>query len=91
MTLTAPDATPSRLELRLERSRKARYEEAAALRGQSLTQWTLLNLDEAAAKTFDDARATRLRHEDFEAFVSLLDQPMPESAKRLLESDQQWA
>ena len=81
----------SRMELRLEAARKARYEEAAALKGQTLTQWTLVNLDAAADRTFEEARVTRLAQEDFDAFCQLLDQPMPEAAKRLLGSDPQWA
>ncbi len=81
----------SRMELRLEAARKARYEEAATLKGQTLTQWTLANLDAAADKTFEEARVTRLAQEDFDAFCQLLSQPMPEAAKRLLAQDAQWA
>lgn len=81
----------SRMELRLEAARKARYEEAATLKGQTLTQWTLANLDAAADKTFEEARVTRLAQEDFDAFCQLLSQPMPETAKLLLAQDAQWA
>lgn len=81
----------SRMEFRLEKARKARYEEAATLKGQTLTQWTLANLDEAADRAFEDARTTRLAQADFDAFCRLLDSPMPDVAKRLLESDPQWA
>ena len=90
-TATLGKASNSRMELRLESARKARYEEAATLKGQSLTQWTLTNLDEAANKAFDEARVTRLAQADFDAFCQLLDRPMPDAAKRLLESDPQWA
>lgn len=83
--------TRSRMELRLDEARKSRYEEAASLRGQTLTQWTLANLDAAADSVFEDARITMLERKDFEAFCELLDRPMPDAARRLLESDPQWA
>jgi len=81
----------SRMEIRLDEARKSRYEEAASLNGQTLTQWTIANLDNAAERSFEQARATRLAREDFDAFCELLEQPMPPAAKRLLETDQQWA
>ena len=84
-------ACNSRMEIRLEDARKARYEEAATLKGQTLTQWTLTNLDAAADRTFEEARATQLARADFDAFCKLLDQPMPDAARRLVESDPQWA
>ena len=74
-----------------DQARKSRYEEAASLKGQTLTQWTLANLDAAADRTFEEARVTRLMQDDFETFCQLLEQPMPEAARRLVESDQQWA
>ena len=84
-------AGKSRMELRLEASRKSRYEEAAALKGQTLTQWTLANLDIAADMAFEEARATRLAQANFEEFCRMLEHPMPDAARRLLESDPQWA
>ena len=91
MATAALGRSNSRMELRLDQVRKSRYEEAASLKGQTLTQWTLANLDAAADRTFEEARVTRLMQDDFEAFRQLLEQPMPEAAKRLVESDQQWA
>lgn len=37
---------PCRMDLRLTSSQRASYEEAAALRGQTLTQWSTSKLDE---------------------------------------------
>ena len=91
MATAALGKANSRMELRLGDARKARYEEAATLEGQTLTQWTLANLDAAADRTFEEARATRLARADFDAFCQLLDQPMPHEARRLLEDDPQWA
>ena len=38
-------------------------EEAARLKGQSLSQWSLTNLDAAAARDIEEARAMRLSSE----------------------------
>lgn len=50
---------PCRMDLRLTGSQRASYEEAAALRGQTLTQWSTSKLDEAAAADIEAARLTR--------------------------------
>lgn len=91
MTKPAALRANSRMELRLEEARKSRYQEAASLSGQTLTQWSLANLDTAAERALDSARSTRLARADFDAFCQALDQPMHEAARSLLESDQQWA
>lgn len=81
----------SRMEFRVEEARKSRYEEAASMKGQTLTQWALANLDAAADRALDEARATRLAQSDFERFCEQLEHTMPDAARRLLESDPQWA
>ena len=80
-----------RMEFRVEDVRKSRYEEAASMKGQTLTQWALANLDAAADRAFDEARATRLAQADFEQFCEQLERAMPDAARRLLESDPEWA
>lgn len=90
MATATPGRAGSRMEIRLDEARKSRYEEAS-LSGQTLTQWTLANLDDGADRTFERARMTRPEREDFDAFCELLDQPMPAAARRLLEADQRWA
>jgi len=91
MAAAAQKHLSGRMEIHLDEDRKSRYEEAASLSGQSLTQWTLANLDVAAERTFEQARVTRLARDDFVAFCKLIDQPMPSAARNLLEADQQWA
>lgn len=91
MAAAAPKRLGSRMEIRLDEARKSRYEETASMSGQTLTQWTLANLDDAADRTFERARVTRLEREDFDAFCKLLDRSMPTAARHLLEADQQWA
>ena len=81
----------SRMDLRMEDERKAAYEEAARLKGQSLSQWSLANLDAAAKRDIEEAHTMRLRSNEFEEFCALLDQPMPQAFRDLLEWEPEWA
>ncbi|MBR0406342.1 MAG: hypothetical protein IJI68_14240 [Eggerthellaceae bacterium] len=45
----------------------------------------------AADRAFDEARATMLAQADFERFCEQLEHTMPDAARRLLESDPEWA
>ena len=89
-TLERPAKT-SRMDLRMEDERKAAYEEAARLKGQSLSQWSLSNLDAAAARDIEEARAMRLPSEQFDRFCEMLERPMPAAFRELLEREPQWA
>ena len=80
----------NRMDLRLEDRRKELYERAAALKGQTISQWSLSHLDDAAARDIEEARVTRLSDEAFEKFVKLLEEPMPKAAAELLESEPIW-
>lgn len=88
---TAALGKTSRIDLRMEDDRKAAYEEAARIKGQSLSQWSLTNLDAAASRDIEEARAVRLPREMFDEFCSKLDEPMPPSFKELLEWEPEWA
>ena len=79
-----------RMDLRLTRPQRQNYERAAALKGQTLTQWSLSHLDDAARWDIDQAMSTVLASRDFDAFCEALDQPMPDAAKRLLEREVTW-
>ena len=81
----------SRMDLRMEDERKAAYEEAARIKGQSLSQWSLANLDAAAARDIEEARTMRLPSEQFDRFCEMLDQPMPTAFRELLEWEPEWA
>ena len=81
----------SRMDLRMEDERKATYEEAARLKGQSLSQWSLSNLDAAAARDIEEARATRVPSEQFDKFCELLEQPMPDAFRELVNWEPEWA
>ena len=84
-------AKTSRMDLRMEDERKAAYEEAARLKGQSLSQWSLSNLDAAAARDIEEARVMRLPSEEFDRFCDLLERPMPKAFRDLLEWEPEWA
>lgn len=81
---------PFRIDVRLTKSQRANYERAATLRGQTLTQWATLHLDESARRDIDDATTTTLSPDAFEDFCELLEKPLPESAQQLLERKAVW-
>lgn len=91
MTVLEKPAKTSRMDLRMEDARKTAYEEAARLKGQSLTQWSLANLDAAAARDIEAARTMRLSSERFKEFCDMLDRPMPVEFRDLLEWEPEWA
>ena len=81
----------SRMDLRLSDTRKALYERAAAIKGQTLSQWSLAALDVAAEKTIEDSRALYLDAKDFDKFCELLDLPAPTAFQELLAMEPEWA
>lgn len=89
-TLGKPAKT-SRMDLRMEDELKAAYEEAVRLKGQSLSQWPLSNLDVAAARDIEEACAMRLPSEQLDRFCEMLERPMPSAFRELLECEPQWA
>ena len=67
------------------------FSACAEWEGQSLSQWSLSNLDAAAARDIEEARAMRLPSEKFDRFCELLERPMPSAFRELLEWEPQWA
>lgn len=84
-------AKTSRMDLRMEAARKVAYEEAARLKGQSLSQWSLTNLDQAAARDIEEARSVRLPSEQFDLLCEMLERPMPTAFRELVEWEPEWA
>lgn len=80
----------SRMDLRLTHSQRSAYEKAASLKGQTLTQWSVAHLDEAAQYDLEQARVTALSDNEFELFCQALDEPMPKAAQDLLARDEIW-
>ncbi len=79
-----------RMDIRLTQPQRASYERAASLRGQNLTQWATAHLDESAKRDIDDATRTTLSPEAFEAFCNMLEQPVPQAAKDLMDRKAVW-
>ena len=79
-----------RMDLWLTEQQRRNYEEAAALRGQTLAQWATSHLDESSARDIVEASTTRLSPEAFEAFCDMLDAPMPAVAQQLLARKAVW-
>lgn len=79
-----------RMDLRLTQPQRSSYEQAAALKGQTLSQWSTANLDAAARRDIEDARTTRLDAEAFDAFCRMLDEPVPQAALALLARGEDW-
>lgn len=79
-----------RMDVRLTRSQRAEYERAAALRGETLSQWTTSHLDECAKRDIAEASTTWLDSAAFDQFCALLEAPVPSAAQDLLARKPIW-
>jgi uncharacterized protein (DUF1778 family) len=79
-------AVPSdaRIAIRLPASFKSTIEEAAALRGQSLTDFAVSTLMDGAHRIIEENRVTELSNRDRDRFLAMLDddQVRPNKALR---------
>ena len=82
---------PCRMDIRLTQLQRTSYEQAAALRGQTLSQWSTKHLDECARRDIDEAKTTSLGMAAFDSFCKMLEAPMPEEAIALLSRKEMWA
>lgn len=87
---TAAQEKQCRMDLRLTQPQRLSYETAAALKGQTLSQWSTSKLDEAARRDIEEANATKLATEAFDAFCKMLEEPMPKAARDLLARKEIW-
>ena len=65
----------TRLEIRLNADTKQLIEQAAVLRNQTLTQFVIATLSDAAAKVLAEHQRTVLSNRDRDLFLKLLDTP----------------
>jgi uncharacterized protein (DUF1778 family) len=79
-----------RFDLRIEPSRKSAYERAAAINGQTVSQWTLANLDAAAERDIEAARTLYLTDEAFAQICDMLDKPAPKELQELIGREPLW-
>jgi len=71
----------ARLEARVPKQQKALFERAAELRGQTLTDFLIDSLQDAAVKTIEEHTLIRLTLEEQERFVAaLMNPPAPNAA-----------
>lgn len=63
----------ARLDFRLSREQKRMIEQAATVTGQSLSDFAVANLIQAAQRTIDQAAVTRLSMRDRDRFVHLIE------------------
>ena len=87
---TATTEKQCRMDLRLTQAQRLSYEKAAALKGQTLSQWSTSKLDEAARYDIEEANRTKLSPEAFDSFCKMLDEPMPKAARDLLAREDMW-
>lgn len=80
----------SRIDIRLTDFQKSLYERAAAVKGQTMTQWASAHLDACANRDIADASRTALSAEAFDEFCSILDAPMPRETVELLNRKPIW-
>lgn len=88
--MTSTFSKQQRLGIRLTRRQREEYEKAAALRGQTLTQWATSHLDESARRDIYESSSTVLSPEAFDVFCKMLDEPLPKGAQELLSRKPVW-
>lgn len=91
MGTIARNVKDSRFDMRMTREQRSEVERAAAIKGKTLTQWALDNLLESARRDIEEEATTCLSREAFDRFAKMLDRPMPEEARRLVEQKPVWA
>lgn len=74
----ARETATERLEARVSREQKMFFQRAADLKGQTLTDFMIGSLQEAAVKTVEECSVIRLTLEDRKVFVqALMNPPAP--------------
>lgn len=72
-----------------DRRQRLTYERAAAL-ARANSHPMGLHLDESSARDIAEASTTYLSPDGFDAFCEMLDSPMPQAAKALLDRKAIW-
>ena len=78
------------MDIRLTDLQRTKYEKAAALKGQTLTQWASFYLDACANRDIAEAAVTTLSGTTFDCFCAILDSPIPVATRELLEREPAW-
>lgn len=88
MATLAPEK--ARLDFRSTSYQRSNYERAAQLKHKTLTDWALSNLDVCAERDIREASMLTLPGEAFDEFCAMLDAPLPDAMKALLEQQDPW-
>ncbi len=78
-------AQNARLDVRLAADHKELIEQAASLRGQSVSAFAVSTLVSEAGRVVEESTALKLSNQDRDAFLAALDNP-PEPNARMLEA-----
>jgi len=73
MPTTTPNTRNARLDFRLSPEHKRMIEQAATARGQSVSEFAVSYLVEAAQRTIEQETMTRLSRRDRDAFLRLIE------------------
>ncbi len=73
--MTSPHSTTrdARLDFRLSQEHKRMVEQAATINGQSVSDFVIANVIEAARRTIDEVTVTRLSMHDRDTFLKLIE------------------
>lgn len=87
---TASLGKTSRIDIRMSSEQKRQIEEAAALNGLSVSQWSLGQLLASAREQILASSTIRLSAEAFDEFVRMLDEPADPAFVSLLDEEVTW-
>lgn len=71
--MTPASNSPARMDFRLQAEQKSLIEQAAALSGQSLSQFAVTAMLQAARASIEQATVTEVSNRDRDAFLAMLD------------------
>ena len=80
-----------RMDMRMSEHQRALFEKAAAIKGQTLTQWSLAHLESDAEQDILESSTLLLSSDNFDSFANALEAPMPRALKQLLNTEDAWA
>lgn len=90
MATTTLGPKTSRIDIRMSDEQKRQIEEAAALNGLSVSQWSLGQLLASAREQIIASNVVHLSTEAFDEFARLLDEPVDPTFAALLSEEPAW-
>lgn len=89
-TASSANQKSCRFDMRMTPSQREEIELAAAVKGKTLTQWSLDNLLASARRDLEEETTTRLSIRAFDEFARALDDGTPAAAVELLGKKPVW-